>query len=130
MSKLFILVTGATAGIGRAAAIALAREGHHVIGAGRRVDALEQLKTEAKLDVVRLDVTDQASVDAAMKEIDRITGGHGLDVVINNAGYGLPGPLTEIGDAELRAQYETNVFGLMRVTRAVVPAMLAAAAAA
>jgi NAD(P)-dependent dehydrogenase (short-subunit alcohol dehydrogenase family) len=124
MSKLFILVTGATAGIGRAAAIALAKEGHHVIGAGRRVDALEELKREANVDVVRLDVTDPASVDAAMKEIERITGGHGLDVLINNAGYGLPGALTEIGDAELRAQYETNVFGLMRVTRAAVPAMI------
>ncbi len=124
MSKLFILVTGATAGIGRAAAIALAREGHHVIGAGRRIDALEQLRAEANVDVVRLDVTDPQSVEAAMAEIDRITAGHGLDVVINNAGYGLPGPLTEIGDAELRAQYETNVFGLMRITRAVVPAMI------
>lgn len=124
MSKLVVLITGATAGIGRATAIALAKEGHHVIATGRRVDALETLKREAKLDVLRLDVTSKESVDAAMEEIATLTNGHGVDILINNAGYGLPGPVTEIGDDELRAQYETNVFGLMRITRAVVPDMI------
>jgi len=121
---LAILVTGATAGIGRATALSLAREGHHVIAAGRRVDALERLRAEAKLDTVRMDVTDEESVKTAFAEIDRLTEGRGLDVLVNNAGYGLPGPLADISDAALRAQYDTNVFGLMRVTRAALPAMI------
>lgn len=124
---LAILITGATAGIGRAAALSLARAGHHVIAAGRRFDALEKLRAEAgdnKLDVVRMDVTDEASVRAAFEEIARFTNGRGVDVLVNNAGYGLPGPLADIGDEALRAQYETNVFGLMRVTRAALPAMI------
>jgi len=124
---LAILVTGATAGIGRATALSLAREGHHVIAAGRRVDALEQLRadaSDAKLDIVRMDVTDESSVLQAFEEIARLTANRGLDVLVNNAGYGLPGALGDIGDAALRAQYETNVFGLMRVTRAALPAMV------
>ena len=122
-----ILVTGATAGIGRATALSFAREGHHVIAAGRRVDALESLRGEAgdaRLDIVLMDVSDEASVRRAFDEIDRLTDARGVDVLVNNAGYGLPGPLGDIGDAALRAQYETNVFGLMRVTRAAMPAMI------
>jgi len=127
-----VLVTGATAGIGRTTALHLARQGHHVIATGRKADLLEQLRAEAtakqlsgRLDVALLDVTSQASIDRAKAEVDRLTAGHGLDVLVNNAGYGLAGPLADITDADLRAQFETNVFGLMAVTRAFVPAMRA-----
>jgi short-subunit dehydrogenase len=70
-----------------------------------------------------MDVTKADSIGAAKAEIDRVTKGHGVDVLVNNAGYGLVGPLEEISDADLRKQYDTNVFGLMAVTRAFLPAM-------
>lgn len=125
---LTILITGATTGIGRAAALSFAREGHHVIATGRKQSALDALALEAKglrLDVVPLDVTDPASVDSAKRDVARITEGHGVDALINNAGYGQPGPIADLSDADLRAQLETNVLGLQRVTRAFLPDMLA-----
>lgn len=123
-----VLVTGATAGIGREVALHLARRGHHVLATGRRVAALEALRAEAaglSLDVLPLDVTSAASIEAARGEVERITQGRGVDVLVNNAGFGIAAPLVEASDADVRAQYETNVFGLLAVTRAFVPAMLA-----
>ena len=125
-----VLVTGATSGIGRFTALHLAKRGYHVIGSGRREAELAKLEDEAqqqghRLDVVAMDVTSEASIENAKAAIDRLTGGRGVDVLVNNAGFGLIGPLTEISDAELRRQYDTNVFGLMAVTRAFVPAMQA-----
>jgi NAD(P)-dependent dehydrogenase (short-subunit alcohol dehydrogenase family) len=125
-----VLVTGATSGIGRFTALHLAKRGYHVIGSGRREAELAKLKDEAaslghRLDVVAMDVTSESSIANAKAAIDRLTGGRGIDVLVNNAGFGLIGPLTEISDAELRRQYDTNVFGLMAVTRAFVPAMQA-----
>jgi NAD(P)-dependent dehydrogenase (short-subunit alcohol dehydrogenase family) len=123
-----VLLTGATAGIGRTTALHLARLGHHVIASGRKVAELAKLQTEGlalggKLDVVALDVTSSASIAAAVAAVDTLTGGRGPDVLINNAGFGVLGPTSEISDAELRRQYETNVFGLMNVTRAFLPKM-------
>ena len=121
-----VLVTGATAGIGRMSALHLARQGHHVIASGRKVAELAKLKSEAagfKLDTLVLDVTSEASIANAVAEVDAITNGHGLDVLVNNAGFGVLGPTAEISDAEMRRQYETNVFGLMNVTRAFLPKM-------
>ena len=121
-----ILITGATAGIGRFAALYFARLGHQVFATGRNPEALESLTVEAdglRLSAVRLDVTDPESIAAARDHVDEITGGYGLDVLINNAGYGLLAPLSEVTDADLRAQFDTNVFGLMAVTRAFLPAM-------
>jgi len=121
-----VLITGATAGIGRTTALHLAREGHHVIASGRKAADLMTLKGEAaglRLDTLILDVTNPASIAAAVAEVDRMTDGHGVDVLVNNAGFGVLGPTAEIGDAEMRRQYETNVFGLMNVTRAFLPRM-------
>lgn len=120
--SLTILITGATAGIGKAAALHLHARGHRVIGTGRNEKALADLR-QAGLLAVALDVTKQPSIDAAKIEIDRLTSGHGVDVLVNNAGYGLLGPLEVLDDADVRAQFETNVFGLLAVTRAFVPAM-------
>jgi len=127
-----ILITGASSGIGRDAALALARAGHHVIAAARRLDALEALAAEATrfsgpaaITPLRLDLDDAASIDAAVAEIDRLTNGRGLDALVNNAGFATAGALAELSDRALRAQFETNVFGLMALTRAVLPAMLA-----
>ncbi|HEY5938957.1 MAG TPA: SDR family NAD(P)-dependent oxidoreductase, partial [Kofleriaceae bacterium] len=123
-----ILITGATAGIGRMSALFLAKQGHHVIASGRKVDELAKLKVEAtgfKLDTLVLDVTSANSIAEAVGEVSRLTGGHGLDVLVNNAGFGVLGPSSEISDSEMRRQYETNVFGLMAVTRAFIPQMRA-----
>src|SRR5262249_49168996 len=124
MKKLTILVTGATAGIGRHAALELAKRGHRVFAAGRRANALQALEKESKnIEGIVLDVTTQESIDDAKESILRKTNDRGVDVVVNNAGWGLVGPLEEISDAELRSQFDTNVFGLMAVTRAFVPQM-------
>ncbi len=128
--KKIVLITGATAGIGREAALHLALRGHHVIATGRREAALAELRTEAearggRIDTVRLDVTNESSIREAREMVDRLTDGYGVDVLINNAGYGLAAPLVEATDRDLRAQFDTNVFGLMAVTRAFVPPMMA-----
>jgi short-subunit dehydrogenase len=124
-----ILITGATTGIGRHAALHLAARGHWVIATGRKPEPLATLKAEAKpgwrLETVLLDVTDEQSIARAAAEVDRLTDGRGVDVLVNNAGYGLPGPLEELSDRDLRTQFDTNVFGLMAVTRAFLPKMRA-----
>jgi NAD(P)-dependent dehydrogenase (short-subunit alcohol dehydrogenase family) len=74
---------------------------------------------------VRLDVTDAESIAGAVAEAERLTDGRGIDVLVNNAGYGQGGPVEEVTDAELRQQFDTNVFGLMAVTRAFLPSMRA-----
>lgn len=117
-----ILITGATSGIGRDAALYLHDRGHRVLACGRNPRALAELR-EAGLIALELDVTDPASVKAAAREVDRLTDGYGLDVLVNNAGYGLFGPLEVLDEADVRAQFDTNVFGLLAVTRAFLPAM-------
>ena len=128
-SKKTVLITGATSGIGRFTALHLAKRGYHVIGSGRREAELAALQQEAraagtKIDVVAMDVTSADSIAKAKLVVDGLTGGRGVDVLVNNAGFGLIGPLSEIPDGELRRQYDTNVFGLMAVTRAFLPAMV------
>jgi len=124
--RLIVLVTGATGGIGKNIALRLARQGCHVFATGRRTDALNALIQESgglSLDALRLDVTDRNSIAAAKEEVDRITDGYGLDVLINNAGFGLLAPMEMIDDEDMRRQFDTNVFGLMAVTQAFLPAM-------
>ena len=125
-----ILVTGATAGIGRFVALDLASRGHSVFATGRNASALASLASEAEaaghaLRTLELDVTSAESIRGAVAAVRAQTGGHGVDVIVNNAGYGQGGPLLEVSDATLREQFDTNVFGLMAVTRAFVPEMLA-----
>lgn len=123
-----VLITGATAGIGRDVALTLAKRGYRVYATGRREDALAELRASgggANLVAFALDVTDPASIAAAAARIDVETDGQGVDVLINNAGYGQMGPIEGVSDALVRKQYETNVFGLLNVTRAFVPKMRA-----
>lgn len=127
-SKQIVLITGATSGIGRHAALHLAARGYRVIATGRRQAALDELAAAAgdtPLETLTLDVTSPDSIAAAAEEVERRTGGHGLDVLVNNAGYGTVGPMEEMTADDLRAQYETNVFGLVAVTQAFLPAMRA-----
>jgi NAD(P)-dependent dehydrogenase (short-subunit alcohol dehydrogenase family) len=123
---LSILITGATSGIGRFTALHLARLGHRVFATGRNAEALATLAREAegtKLETLRLDVTSAESIAQVKAEVEQRTEGYGLDVLVNNAGYGIPAPAEMTTDADLRAQYDTNVFGLMAMTRAFVPQM-------
>jgi NADP-dependent 3-hydroxy acid dehydrogenase YdfG len=119
-----IVITGATAGIGRAAAILLANKGHRVFAAGRNEEALAALDGGyANITPLRLDVTDAASVDAAARSVLAELNGASPDILVNNAGYALAGPLEAIPDEDWLQQYQTNVLGLVRVTRAFLPGM-------
>jgi len=125
-----ILITGATAGIGRDAAIYLARKGHQVFATGRNETALAELQSEAdaeglRLDAFRLDVTDSDSIASAVERVDQATGAHGLDALVNNAGYGLLAPIDQISADDWQAQYDVNVFGLVSMVRAFAPGMRA-----
>ena len=120
-----VLITGASAGIGRATAVSLAERGHHVIAAARNTSALDQVRrtTKGRIDTLTLDVTSQESVDAAAREIATTLGQAGIDVLINNAGYALTGPIESVTEEDLKAQFETNVFGPMRMIRTFLPKM-------
>jgi NADP-dependent 3-hydroxy acid dehydrogenase YdfG len=125
-TQLQILITGASSGIGRAAAIELAGRGHRVFASARRIAALEELAAaHPGIVAVPLDVTDDASVDTAVRAVDELTSGHGLDVLVNNAGYALGGPVEALSGEAVEHQFQTNVFGLLRVTRAFLPSMRA-----
>ena len=120
-----ILLTGATSGIGKDAALDLAKRGYRVFATGRNQAALDELCDAGAGDLTafRLDVTDADSIETAKRAVDVATDGYGLDVLINNAGYGDLGPTELVSDADMRRQFDTNVFGLMAVTRAFLPAM-------
>jgi short-subunit dehydrogenase len=125
-----VLVTGASAGIGRYLALDLAGRGHRVFAAGRNEKALESLRTEAAsrgatIETLVMDVTSSESIAAGVAVVRVATSGYGVDVIVNNAGYGQSGPLLDLSDATLRQQFDTNVFGLMAVTRAFTGEMLA-----
>jgi NAD(P)-dependent dehydrogenase (short-subunit alcohol dehydrogenase family) len=121
-----VLITGASAGIGRDAALTCAKLGFEVFAAARRAKALDALREEAgaNLHPVELDVNDAASIERARAAILDLTGGYGIDGLVNNAGIAIAGALAEVTDSDMRAQFETNVFGLMAVTRAFLPAMM------
>lgn len=119
--SLIILITGCTSGIGRATALWLAQHGHHVIASGRQITALTDLKIAAgnhKLDILPLDVCDALSINTCLQQVMQLTQNYGIDVLINNAGYSIPGPMELLSDNDLKAVFTVNVFGLMAVTRA------------
>jgi NAD(P)-dependent dehydrogenase (short-subunit alcohol dehydrogenase family) len=130
-----VLITGCSSGIGLAAARRFARAGWRVHASMRRpAEQGSALRAEAaregwSVTTPALDVTSDQSVDAAVKELLAASGGR-LDVLVNNAGYYLVGPIEETTPDELRAQLETNVVGVLRVTRAVLPTMRARGAGA
>jgi NAD(P)-dependent dehydrogenase (short-subunit alcohol dehydrogenase family) len=115
-----VLITGCSTGIGRAAALRLARAGHRVYATARRLETVRDLEP-AGCRVLPLDVCDEASMRAAVTEVERAEGAVG--VLVNNAGYGSEGPIEEIPPQELRRQFETNVFGLVRMVQLVLPGM-------
>lgn len=119
-----IVITGATAGIGRAAAILLANKGHRVFACGRDESALAALNAaHENIQAVAMDVTDVASVEVAAAAVQQALDGNAPDILVNNAGFALAGPLEALPDADWERQFQTNVLGLVRVTRAFLPQM-------
>ncbi|MBE2212386.1 MAG: SDR family NAD(P)-dependent oxidoreductase [Opitutaceae bacterium] len=112
------LVTGASSGIGREIAQLLAQRGARVFGTARNPRSASPV---AGVELVRMDVTDDASVNEAIQGIVQKAGP--IEILVNNAGYGLTGALEETTVQEARDQFETNFFGVLRVTNAVLPRM-------
>ena len=121
-----VLVTGASSGIGEACAVHLARKGFRVYAGARRLEKLKPLEGLADGGVtgIALDVTDEGSIAAALARIAE--DGRPLFGLVNNAGISVTGPVEEIEMNEWRRQFETNVFGVVAMSRAVMPQMRAA----
>jgi NADP-dependent 3-hydroxy acid dehydrogenase YdfG len=115
-----ILITGCSTGIGRATAERLAAAGQTVYATARRLDAIRDLGDKG-CKLLALDVTDEASMRAAVDAVEAAEGAVG--VLVNNAGYGQDGPIEEVPIDAVRRQFETNVFGLVRLTQMVLPGM-------
>ena len=119
------LVTGAGRGIGRACAQAFRDQGWRAVAGVRDVAAAEQAYAGTGVLVVRLDVADPASVAEGVAAAERHAGG-ALACLVSNAAYGVLGAVEEVDLAEVRAMFETNVFGAAAVVQGVVPGMRAA----
>ncbi len=118
--KQVILITGASSGMGKAFALRLIEAGHTVYGAARRVQQMQDLIDKGGR-AIAMDVTDDATMVSA---VERIIGEQGrIDVLINNAGYGIYGSVEETPIQEARRQFEVNLFGLGRLTQLVTPHM-------
>ena len=118
-----VLITGASAGIGRAAAELLLKNGYKVYAGARRLAKMRDLEALGA-KILELDVTAEASVKSAVEKVLKDEGR--VDVLINNAGYGAHGAVEDVPIDEARRQFEVNVFGLARLTQLVLPHMRAA----
>ena len=123
-----VLITGGTDGLGRAAALLLAKHHYRVFAAGRSPEKraeLERIAREQRLPLhtLEMDVCDHVSAQIAVELVIETTGG--IDVLINSAGVGYLAVVEELRMQDFRKQFETNVFGLLRVTQAVLPHMRA-----
>lgn len=115
-------VTGASSGIGRATALALAAQGFITYATARRPEPLTELRAQG-LRTLIVDVTDEAALVAAVRAVEAEHGA--IDVLVNNAGYGEMGAIEEVVLERWRDQFETNVFGLVRLSQLVLPGMRA-----
>ncbi len=117
-----VLVTGCSSGIGRATAVRLAQRGHPVYATARRLDSIADLEAGG-CRLLALDVTDEASMVEAVRAVQEEHGAVGA--LVNNAGYSQSGAVESVPMDEVRRQFETNVFGLVRMCQLVLPAMRA-----
>ncbi|MGB8154125.1 MAG: SDR family NAD(P)-dependent oxidoreductase, partial [Nitrososphaeraceae archaeon] len=120
------IVTGSSTGSGFETSLLLAKNGYHTYATMRNLDKSTRIKETAKKDnlpieVLQLDVTDDKSVTDAISEISNKQGS--IDVLVNNAGYDVTGAVEELSMDEIKAQFETNFFGAVRVMKAVLPIM-------
>ena len=118
------VITGASSGIGAATALLLAENGYRVIAGARRLDRLQELASKnSAIEICQLDVTDQMSIDAFVKEIN----GREVDVLINNAGGAFDSASVLDSDPEIwKKSFDVNVVGSVRMTKAIAPAMIKA----
>ncbi|MBI5040937.1 MAG: SDR family oxidoreductase [Gammaproteobacteria bacterium] len=116
-----ILITGCSSGIGYHAAHALKARGYRVFATARKTDDVARLHAEG-LESLHLDLSDSASIHNAVEDILASTGGT-LYGLFNNGGYGQPGAVEDLSREMLRAQFETNVFGGIELTNAIIPVM-------
>lgn len=114
-----MLCTGCSSGIGRATALLFARMGWNVVATSRRPEEVGELAALENVLVTRLDVQDAASIGAAIAA--GIARFGGIDVLVNNAGYGQYGVFETVPREKVRAQFDVNLFGVMDVTRAILP---------
>ena len=124
--KKVALVTGSSSGMGFTTAVMLARAGIHTYASMRNLKKSKTItdladKENLPLQVIQLDVNDDKSVKDAIAKI--VTEKERIDVLVNNAGYGLFGSIEDVSIEEMKAQFETNFFGVMRVTQLVLPTM-------
>jgi short-subunit dehydrogenase len=115
-----VLITGASAGIGKATAIYLAQNGYTVYAAGRRIEKMQELKAFG-IKQIMLDVTRDESAVACVDQILSEAGG--IDILVNNAGFGFYGAIEDVQMKDARYQMEVNVFGAMRMVQLVLPGM-------
>lgn len=125
-SKRTVLVTGCSSGIGLATCHVLSRNNFMTYGTVRNLSKAKKIqdlmnRENLSLKILRLDVNDNQSIKLAIKKILNDTGR--IDVLINNAGYGMFGPIEEITIQEIKKQFETNFFGTIRLIKAIVPIM-------
>ena len=119
-----VLITGASSGIGQATALYLAEKGYSVIGTSRSIARLANLETKASergvpLRAVEMALNSAKGVDHVMRSLIGEFGN--IDVLVNNAGYGLWGPIECLSMAEISAQFETNFFAVVRLIKHVLP---------
>ena len=123
-----VLITGCSRGIGLLTALHFGRNGHAVFASMRNTALKEELETTARkeklpIEIVQLDVTEDASVRSAVARV--LSSAGTIDVLVNNAGFGYLGPLEDADLDEARQVFETNFFGPLRLTQAVLPTMRA-----
>jgi NADP-dependent 3-hydroxy acid dehydrogenase YdfG len=115
-----VLITGCSTGIGRTTAERLADRGLTVYATARRPESIEDLKDRG-CRILALDVTDESSMEAAVRSVEEAEGA--VDALVNNAGYSQSGAIETVPLDSIRAQFETNVFGLIRMCQLVLPGM-------
>ncbi|QQE10943.1 SDR family NAD(P)-dependent oxidoreductase [Planctomycetota bacterium] len=115
-----VLVTGASAGIGKATAKLMKQKGYNVYGCARRLERMDDLK-QIGVHTIRMDLTDEPSMEQGLNQIMQNHGG--IDILVNNAGYGACGAIEDVDLDEARRQFEVNVFGLARLTQLILPHM-------
>jgi NAD(P)-dependent dehydrogenase (short-subunit alcohol dehydrogenase family) len=116
-----ILITGTSSGIGRATALYFAQKGWNVAATMRDPSKADPVLQHPRISLFALDVTDADSIAQAIA--DTMTRYQQIDVLLNNAGYGLFGPIEALADQQIQQQFATNLFGLIGVTQQILPAM-------
>ncbi len=116
-----VVITGTSSGIGKATAIKFANEGYNVVATMRTPEKETELTDYKNIKVLKLDVSNGDSIKLAVEEIKKSY--NSIDILVNNAGYALTGPLELSSDAQIRAEFDVNVFGLINCIRAFLPSL-------